>query len=349
MKFEVERINKFKELLKKIVKSIKMALYVLPEVALTLTSVGCTPEVAHASPTDTLPVATQTLTPTNTPIPTPTITPTNTPNSTPTIEPTIIPELSYDEESKIIGYDPLLKEFMAAAIAGIYYEGEEIDTNGNTNIVQRIAFVYLRDIPQTKNFGIHIMFNDTMIFRVDGHPSEYYTDDIPRMKPYSVNENLKNAKIIEAFDIHELKKFCEKRGIQLKETEQFDKITNYIEKNGMQAYIENPYMVSTKDFLQIYLAIPKEYRVPLSETITPDNALPEETVVPSSYRAYTSKDGASEINYNLKKPIIKNSIDDNVRYGYRTNGYYGNSYVVTGRKPYNNFNLNPDQHTKTKI
>ena len=101
--------------------------------------------------------------------------------------------------------------------------------------------------------------------------------------------------------------------------------------------------------------IPDELKELYPESVYPP--APAETTVQQSsrqyngfgYETFTSKDGASNLNYTFDKTPQKDTVDDNIIHGYRTKNYYGNTYVVTGRKPYNNPNLNPDQHTKIKI
>ncbi len=275
------------------------------------------PEVAHAAPTDTLPVATQTVTPS----PTKTIVPTNTPSPTPTAAPTSTPieELSYEEEVKLLGVTIKEKTLKISLYDVMYYE---IPMRDGT-IKKRIVFVY--GSPYNNETGksgtlknIYCAFNDKLLFTSKKQTAGITLEKQLRDGFTVANDELKNAAIIKYFSLDQMEKVFKDLGIEWVDSKYYD----FIISGGMDAYLTKT--MSINDFIAFYLThVPKEYRVPVSEideVITEE--LPIGTVKPASYKVFTSKDGASNLNYAFDEVPQKNIVDDNVIHGYRTKNYY---------------------------
>ena len=317
------------------------------------------PAVAHAAPTDTLPVATQTATPTSTP------SPTNTPSPTPTATPvkTPMPELTYEQKKALLGID---KNFLSRNLGKLV----AIELSF-VNIEGRIWGITYSQTADPSMHDFYALCNNVYLFTL------YFKNNSTGVFEYSTllyssSDNLKNLKLTNSASIVDMVSDYDRYGISYNDCQELKDIYARYKKDPIGTM--NLTLSEEKIIDLIIKSTPQEKIIPFwvytpgakipdilkgiySETdYPPAPALPDTTVQQSSreyngfgYKEFTSKDGASNLNYTFDEVPQKNTVDDNVIHGYRTKNYYGNSYVVTGIKPYNNPNLNPDQHTKIKI
>ena len=298
--------------------------------------VGCLPELMPAAPTDTLPVATQTVTPTSTPSSTPTVVPTNTPS------PTSMPELTYEQKKALLGIN---KNFESIQVGSwITFEMNFEMSNGETYEGRQPCFC----IDKEKNHFEKDVFSITN--------GEYlFTISIPQDEETPVfyfykyltksSSSLKNLTLKSSVPLVTMGTYYASHGIDYQNYQYLNELADLYQKKSTEVSIAFLTEEEISDIIigstpqakiipfWIYTPgakIPDELKgLYLESAYPPAPALPDTTVQQSSreyngfgYKAYTSKDGASNLNYTFDNSPQKDNIDDNVIHGYRTKNYY---------------------------